>query len=104
MEVCGIQNPLCSEKSCKKIWKKMYEKNKSKNKKGTGTRTMFVTYLSLSPTLFKHEIHIYWPIMKNKVTNDEHRNVFNVHFYHFLIEMSFNTGDRLRRQSSFRYQ
>ena len=38
----------------------------------TDTGTMFIAYLKLSPTLFKHEIYIYWPIMKNKVTNNEY--------------------------------
>ena len=38
----------------------------------TGTGTKFVTYLSPSPTLFKNEMSIYWPIMKNKVTNNDY--------------------------------
>ena len=36
----------------------------------TGPGTKFVAYLSPSPTLFKHEINIYWPIMKNKLNFD----------------------------------
>ena len=36
----------------------------------TGTGTKFGAYLSPSPTLFKHKMNIYWPIMKNKMTNN----------------------------------
>ena len=35
----------------------------------TGTGTKFGAYLSPSPTLFKPKVNIYFPIMKNKVTN-----------------------------------
>ena len=38
----------------------------------TGTGTKFGAYLSPSPTIFKHEMNIYWPIMKNKLTNKEY--------------------------------
>ena len=38
----------------------------------TGTGTKFGTYLSPSPTIFKHEMNIYWLIMKNKLANKEY--------------------------------
>ena len=38
----------------------------------TGTGTKFVAYLSPSPTLLKHEMDIYWPILKNKVTKNKY--------------------------------
>ena len=38
----------------------------------TGTGTKFGAYLSPSPMLFKHKMNISWPIMKNKVTNNEY--------------------------------
>ena len=42
----------------------------------TGTGTKFVTYLSPSPMLFKHEKDIFWPIMNNKETNNEYSLYF----------------------------
>ena len=61
----------------------------------TGTGTQLVAYLSPSPTLFKHEINIYWPLKKNKLTNKE--SVLNVNFDHNSKEMlSFSVGDGLR--------
>ena len=61
----------------------------------TGTGTKFVAYLSPSPMLFKHEMDIYWPFVKNKLTNKE--SVFNVNFDHISKEMlSFNVSDGLR--------
>ena len=34
------------------------------DQRGTGTGTKFGAYLSTSPTVFMHEMDIYWPIMK----------------------------------------
>ena len=38
----------------------------------SGTGTKFVAYLSSSPTFLKYQMDIYWPIMKTKLTNNEH--------------------------------
>ena len=35
----------------------------------TGTGTKFGAYPCPSPTIFKYKMNIYWPIMKNKLTN-----------------------------------
>ena len=43
-----------------------------KSLQSTGTGTKFGAYPCPSPTIFQYEMNIYWPIMKNKLTNKEH--------------------------------
>ena len=40
--------------------------------KYTGTGTMFGAYPCPAPTIFKYEMNIYWPSVKNKLTNKEY--------------------------------
>ena len=58
--------------------------------------TKFAAYLSPSPTLFKHEMNIYWMILKKKVSYNEYSLYSMQNLIAFLIEMlSFNMGDEL---------